>query len=332
MASSETGRGQGRVAVAGCGHWGRNHVRNFAELGALVAVHDVDPAAAQNAATAFGVPVVSWAAVLDDPDVDAVVIATPAAQHADMAREALLAGKDVFVEKPLALDTHDGQAVVDLAESLGRVLMVGHLLHYHPAFLKLAELVHGGRLGKLQYLYSNRLNFGKFRREEDILWSFAPHDVSMILHLVGSEPETVETMASAYLQKEIADVTTTHLTFRDGTFAHIFVSWLHPFKEHKLVVVGDQGMAVFDDAAPWADKLRFYAHAVAWHDGAPEPTRAEPETVPLEEAEPLRMECAHFLDCVRTRARPRTDGREGLRVLSVLQSARESMMRRGHEQ
>ena len=158
---------------------------------------------------------------------------------------------------------------------LDRRLMVGHLLQYHPAFLKLKELVREGRLGRLQYLYSNRLNFGKIRREEDILWSFAPHDLSMILSLVGQEPDAVECVGSYYLHQRIADLTTTHLSFPGGERAHVFVSWLHPFKEQKLVVVGSEAMAVFDDGEPWERKLLLFPHQINWRDGIPTPHKAE---------------------------------------------------------
>jgi predicted dehydrogenase/acetyltransferase-like isoleucine patch superfamily enzyme len=314
-----------RVAVVGCGYWGKNLVRNMAALGALAAIHDVDAATAEKMAAQHGASARSWREILDDGAIAGVVIAAPAAQHARLAREALAAGKDVFVEKPLALHEHEAEELCRLAESAGRILMVGHVLQYHPAFLKLKEMVHGGALGRLQYLYSNRLNLGKIRREEDILWSFAPHDISMILELVRAEPETVTAVGANYLHDRIADVTTTHLGFADGTRAHIFVSWLHPFKEQKLVVVGDAGMAVFDDGQDWPQKLVLYRHRIGWKDGVPLPEKAEGEGVAVDHGEPLKAECAQFLESIVSRARPRTDGREGLRVLRVLQRAREAL-------
>ena len=178
----------------------------------------------------------------------AVAIAAPAAHHASLARAALEAGKHVFVEKPLALTLVEAERLCQLAEQRDRCLMVGHLLQYHPAFIALRDLVNRGELGRLQYLYSNRLNLGKVRREEDILWSFAPHDLSMILSLVGQEPTEVSASGAYFLHRTIADVTTTHLAFPGGEQAHVFVSWLHPFKEQKLVAVGDRAMAVFDDS------------------------------------------------------------------------------------
>jgi len=314
-----------RIAVAGCGYWGRNLVRNMAKAGVLAAVCDSNRTLREAIATEFQAPGREWSEVLADPTIAGVVIAAPAVHHATLAREALDAGKHAFVEKPLALDERDAEALCDLAAAKGRTLMVGHLLQYHPAFLKLKELVSAGRLGRLQYIYSNRLNLGKVRREENILWSFAPHDISMILSLAGDMPQTVIATGAAYLHREIADVTTTHLTFASGLNAHVFVSWLHPFKEQKLVVVGDRGMAVFDDGRPWAEKVLLYPHRVDWKDGQPVPNRAEAEPVVLDEAEPLALECAHFLDCIAGRTTPRTDGEEGTRVLRVLRAADRSI-------
>jgi UDP-2-acetamido-3-amino-2,3-dideoxy-glucuronate N-acetyltransferase len=310
-----------RVAVVGCGYWGKNLVRNFAELGALAGICDPDRASAERLATASGGRVVEWEALLDDRTVDGVAIAAPAELHFQLARAALEAGKHVFVEKPLALEVAEAEKLCELAAQAGRRLMVGHLLQYHPAFLKLKELVSQGALGRLQYIYSNRLNLGKIRREEDILWSFAPHDISMILSLVGQEPERVTAEGGAYLHKTIADVTTTHLSFAGGERAHIFVSWLHPFKEQKLVVVGDRAQAVFNDGEPWERKLQLFPHRIEWRDALPVPEKAEAQSVALEAGEPLQLECAHFLQAIAKGTTPRTDGREGVRVLKVLARA-----------
>jgi UDP-2-acetamido-3-amino-2,3-dideoxy-glucuronate N-acetyltransferase len=314
-----------QVAVLGCGYWGKNLVRVFDQLGALAAVHDPDPATAAAMSEAHGVPALELDAVLASPDIDAVAIAAPAARHGDLALAALAAGKHVYVEKPLALDVADAERVCAAGDEAGRVVMVGHLLQYHPVFERLSELVRDGTLGRLEYVYSNRLNLGRFRREENILWSFAPHDISMILSLVGSEPTEVRAVGSWPLHRDVADVTTTHLSFVGGEQAHVFVSWLHPYKEQKLVVVGDRGMAVFDDREPWESKLAVYAHHVDWREGVPEPVRADAQAIPVKEAEPLEAECRHFLHCVATGATPRTDGREGVRVLRVLQAAQHSL-------
>jgi UDP-2-acetamido-3-amino-2,3-dideoxy-glucuronate N-acetyltransferase len=313
------------VAVIGCGYWGKNLVRNFSELGTLAAISDPDQAAAATLSERFDAPVRSLDFVLGDPSIAAVAIAAPAVHHASLARRALEAGKHVFVEKPLALTLVEAESLCRLAEQRNRCLMVGHLLQYHPAFIALRDLVRRGELGRLQYLYSNRLNLGKVRREEDILWSFAPHDLSMILSLVGQEPTEVSASGAYFLHRTIADVTTTHLAFPGGEQAHVFVSWLHPFKEQKLVAVGDRAMAVFDDGMSWSEKLRIYPHRIDWRETMPVPQRADARAIALDEGEPLEFECRHFLDCVATGARPRTDGQEGLRVLRVLTRASESL-------
>jgi UDP-2-acetamido-3-amino-2,3-dideoxy-glucuronate N-acetyltransferase len=266
------------------------------------------------------------ATVLSNPGITAVAIATPAETHAALTRQALEAGKDVFVEKPLALSETEGKALVDLACHRGRLLMVGHLLWYHPAILKLKELIDAGVLGRIQYLYSTRLNLGRIRREENILWSFAPHDISVILGLLGEMPELVQSQGGNYLHQNIADVTICLLSFPSGVKAHLFVSWLHPFKEHKLVVVGDKKMAVFDDLEE-KDKLRLYSHTINWKSRAPVANKANAQPVALDRIEPLRAECSHFLDHLRTRAAPRTDGHEGLRTLKVLHQCQEALKR-----
>ena len=314
-----------RIAVVGCGQWGRNLVRNFHALGALSALCEAVPERADALSKQYGVRALSPDEVLADPAIDGVVLATPAVAHAPLAVRALDAGKHVFVEKPLALTVSDAQRIRVAADANHRLVMVGHLLQYHPAFLRLRELVAEGKLGRLHYIYSNRLNLGRFRREEDVFWSFAPHDISMILALAADAPESVEAVGHCYLHNKIADVTTTHLRFANGINAHIFVSWLHPFKEQKLVVVGDGGMAVFNDGEAWSNKLLFYPHRVVWRDGVPEPTRADATPIVMQPAEPLQAECEHFLQCVSEGRRPRTDAREGIEVLSVLDAARRSM-------
>jgi len=313
------------VAVIGCGMWGRNLVRTFAGLGHLGAVADADPVVAAATGEEHGVEARTVDEVVADDDIDAVVIATPARDHAELGLAALDHGKHIFVEKPLALTLLDAERVVARAEATDRVLMVGHLLQYHPAFLALRDLASRGELGALRYLYSNRLNLGRVRREENALWSFAPHDISMILALVGDEPVEVSAQGATFLSPGVPDVTTTHLRFAGGQQAHVFVSWLHPFKEQRLVVVGDRAMAVFDDTLGWEDKLRLYHHSVDLSGPVPTADRAEGITVPLARAEPLRLECEHFVECVRSRSRPRTDGSEGLRVLRVLARAEESL-------
>ena len=270
----------------------------------------------------------SFEEVLRNPEVQAVVIATPAPLHARMVREALLARKDVLVEKPLALSESEGEEAVTLAQEMERVLMVGHLLWYHPAILKLKALIEQGELGRLQYIYSQRLNLGRIRREENILWSFAPHDISVILGLVGEFPERVQANGGYYLHQQIADVTVTCLSFPSGVSAHVFVSWLHPYKEQRLVVVGDRKMAVFNDLEP-QHKLILYPHTIEWKGNVPIPNHKEAQLVEIESFEPLRAECEHFLKCVATRDKPRTDGHEALAVLRVLRLCEDGLATAG---
>jgi UDP-2-acetamido-3-amino-2,3-dideoxy-glucuronate N-acetyltransferase len=318
------------VAVIGSGYWGKNLVRNFSSLGALSVVCDSHTETLRTLGEQYPQcrTFTSYAEVLGDESIQAVAIATPAETHGAMVREALLSGKDVFVEKPLCLSAEEGQSLVDLARDQGRILMVGHLLWYHPAVLKLKDLIESGELGRIQYIYSNRLNLGKIRREENILWSFAPHDISVILGLLNEMPTSVLAQGGNYLHEQIADTTVTLLAFPSGVKAHIFVSWLHPFKEQKLIVVGDQKMAVFDDMEK-KDKLLLYPHSIQWKSQVPIANRAEAQPVEVGTEEPLREECAHFLESVFTRRRPRTDGEEGLRVLSVLQQCQRALEAKG---
>jgi UDP-2-acetamido-3-amino-2,3-dideoxy-glucuronate N-acetyltransferase len=320
-----------RVAVIGSGYWGKNLVRNFASLGALSAVCDSDTGTLGLLGEQYPEcrMFTSCAEVLSNDSISAVAIATPAETHGEIVREAILAGKDVFVEKPLCLSVDQGRSLVALARKHGRILMVGHLLWYHPAVLRLKELIDSGELGRIQYVYSNRLNLGKIRREENILWSFAPHDISVILGLLGETPHNVTAQGGNYLHEQIADTTVTLLSFPSGVKAHIFVSWLHPFKEQKLIVVGDRKMAVFDDMEK-KDKLLMYPHSIQWKGHIPIANRAEAQPVEMSMKEPLREECAHFITSVRERSQPRTDGDEGLRVLSVLQRCQEALTLNGH--
>src|SRR5262249_23656185 len=264
-----------------------------------------------------------YADVLADPSIEAVALATPAVTHFEMARAALEAGKDVLVEKPLAIDVSHGEQLVRLAEAGGRVLMVGHILRYHPAILKLQELIRSGDLGKITYVYSNRLNLGKIRTEENILWSFAPHDISVMLSLLDEMPSRVSCQGNAYLSRDVVDVTLSHFDFPSGVQAHIFVSWLHPVKEQRLVVVGSQKMAVLDDPAD--HKLLLFPHRVEWKNRIPTAVKADAEVVTLDSQEPLSAECQHFLDCIVSRRAPVSDGTEGLRVLRVLDACQRAL-------
>ena len=250
------------IAVVGCGYWGKNIVRNFSDLGTLAAVCDPNDQLAQSYAEQYSVGNLSFAAILNSPAIEGVVLAVPAPLHASMAVEVMNAGKHVYVEKPLAMNRIEAEAMIASAKKNGVQLMVGHLLQYHPIFMAVRELVESGELGSLSYIYSNRLSFGKVRSEEDVIWSFAPHDISMILSIIGKEPEVVRTESSSILQSGIADTAIVHMEFKSALKAHVSVSWLHPYKEQKLVVVGDDAMAVFDDTNPWNEKLAVYRHSV----------------------------------------------------------------------
>ncbi len=319
------------IAIIGSGYWGRNLVRNYYELGALKLICDKDRGILEDLRAKFpGVEsCLAVSEILARQDIHGVVISTPAETHFSLAHESLLAGKHVFVEKPLVLHESEAEELIALAQEKSLTLMVGHLLQYHPVFVQLRELAASGELGRINYIYSQRLNLGKIRREENILWSFAPHDISMILTLAGEKPESVLATGGNYLHQRIADVTTTHLEFPSGLKAHIFVSWLHPMKEQKLVVVGDRKMAVFDDTKLWQDKLLLYAHQIRWEKNVPVPSKAEPERLDIPEAEPLRLECAHFLHCITTGEQPQTDGHEGLGVLQVLNASQRSLNEMG---
>ena len=315
------------IAVIGTGYWGKNLVRNFHNLEVLHTICDTNPETISAFIKQYpGVNgTSSYSEVINNPDIHGVALSTPAPSHAALAREAMLAGKHVYVEKPLCLSEDEGTHLNELARKQDRVLMVGHLLWYHPMVLKLKELVDAGELGRIQYIYSNRLNLGKLRREENVLWSFAPHDVSVILGLTGEMPESIRAQGGNFLHRQIADTTVTLMNFASGIRAHIFVSWLHPFKEQKLVVVGEKKMAVFDDTAPWEQKLQIYPHAIDWNENIPVAHKADVEYAQVPQDEPLRAECTHFIECMAAGKTPRTDGEEGLRVLRVLNACQESL-------
>jgi predicted dehydrogenase len=273
-------------------------------------------------------------AVLDDKSVDAVVLATPAVEHAKQTLQALAAGKHVFVEKPLALSVGDALAVKKAAEASGRVLMIGHLLLYHAAVRRLKEMIDQGDIGEIYYLYALRVNLGKLRQDENAMWSLAPHDISIILHLLGQVPVSVSARGHAYLQPGVEDVVFLNLLFSDGKMAQIQVSWLDPRKERRLTVVGERRMVEFDDSHP-TEKLRIYDKGFT---RPPEFTQfGEFLTVRhgdihiphLDMPEPLNVECRHFIDCVKTQSTPRTGLKEGLDVFRVLWAADRSLRNQG---
>ena len=323
-----------KVAVIGAGAWGINHVRAFARAkGAeLVMVCDADEAALRRASAIVpGVKIGrDLADALTAPGIDAVVLATPAPSHAEQAVAALAAGRHVLVEKPLALRASDAELCVATARRTKKTFMVGHLMLFHPAFDRLKQLVSSGDLGTLLYMYALRVNLGRVRRDENAMWSLAPHDISMIVDLVGAVPESVSARGGNYLQANVSDVVFLNMRFPGGMMAQVQLSWLDPRKERRLTVVGSQKMVEFDDGHP-VEKLRIYDKGF---DKPPEFTeyseflsiRNGDILIPrVGMAEPLELECKHFLDCVTTGKQPRCDGESGLQVVRVLEAAQKSL-------
>jgi UDP-2-acetamido-3-amino-2,3-dideoxy-glucuronate N-acetyltransferase len=320
------------LALIGAGYWGKNLARNFHALGALHTLCDLSPAILDTYGADYaGVEKTgSLESIWSNPSITQVAIAAPAVHHHKLAKAAILAGKDVYVEKPLCLKIEDAEELTVLARQHGRILMVGHLLQYHAHVCQLQAWVASGAFGTVQYITSNRLSLGKFRREENVLWSFAPHDLSVILSLAGNQlPEKIACTGSGYLTPGVEDVVVVNLAFAGGLRAHVYASWVSPFKEQKLTIVGSKALAVFDDTKPWAEKLALYRDYVEETPAGPVPRKAAAEFAVLPEAEPLRTECEHFLDCCRSRQAPRTDGAEGSRVLRVLQAAQSSLSNAG---
>jgi UDP-2-acetamido-3-amino-2,3-dideoxy-glucuronate N-acetyltransferase len=320
------------IAVVGSGYWGKNLVRNFNELGALHTICDSNPETLRCFKEKYPDKEfqTSFDAVLQNADITAVVIATPAETHFELAKKALLAGKHVFVEKPLALTVSEAEQLRQLAIQHNLKLMVGHILLYHPAIIKLKKIINSGELGKINYIYSNRLNLGKFRSEENILWSFAPHDISVILYLLEEMPTQVLAQGGNYLNQDVADVTMSVLSFKSGVKGHVFVSWLHPSKEQRLVVVGDKRMAVFDDTLA-EGKLKIHDKGVEWVNRQPVPRKneAQAQIIPIDTCEPLKAECAHFLDAIESEKTIKTDASNGIQVLKVLKACQESLENQG---
>jgi predicted dehydrogenase len=328
-----------RTAVIGCGYWGKNLVRNFAALSDLRMC--CDSSSAVRAALSRTYPAVQMTPDVDEVfasiDIEAVVIATPAPTHADLTVAALAAGKHVFVEKPLALSVADGERMARAADEAGRILMVGHLLEYHPGVRYLKELIDSGELGEVYYCYSQRVNLGKLREDENALWSLAPHDISVLLYLMNEEPSEVQATGQAFLRPGVEDVVFATLKFDSGRFANIHVSWLDPHKERRLTVVGSRKMAVMDDMHA-AEKIRVYDKGVDRRSTEAAPYGSLGELLALREGdillprlsteEPLATECTEFLKAVVTGTPPLTDAADGLRVLRVLEAAQQQLQQR----
>jgi predicted dehydrogenase len=320
-----------RVGVVGLGYWGPNLARNLAAIpGCQVTwLCDPDPQARARLAPSF--PTTRLTGELDDlladGELDAIVLATPVPTHADLAIAVAQAGKHCFVEKPLATTTADAERAVEAAARAGRILMVGHLLEYHPAVARLKELVASDELGELYYIYGNRLNLGKLRADENALWSLGAHDVSVVLHLIGEEPEECVAHGASYVRDGVQDVVFCYLRFPSGIVAHLHLSWLDPHKERRMTVVGARRMATFDDMLI-EGKLTIY------DKGFDEDTRSWGEYIArsgdtfsprVHNVEPLRIECEHFVECIRGATTPRSDGHSGLRVVRVLERLQQSL-------
>lgn len=316
-----------RVAVVGCGAWGKNLVRNFAELGSLAGVCDSDSQKAEALASQYNVPTFSEEEVFSHPSLDAIVISSLAPLHAHQGERALESGKHVYIEKPITLSVHDTRRLCSLAKTKDRVLMVGHILNYHPAFVALKA--HLPELGPLKHIYANRLALGRFRHQESVLWDLASQDISLILALAQDMPRSVDATGQAFLAAEKPANALLTLTFPSGLTAHVHASWLSPFKEQKLVVIGEQAIAVFDDRKPWAEKLQISRDCYTWKGGQPLANDSfQTQFISLPETEPLKNECLHFLACIQKGEEPLTSGLEGLRVTEVLEKAEHVLQER----
>ena len=314
------------IAVVGGGYWGPNLIRNFNALGALGAICDRSPAVLSKLHAEYS-EVKAYAEfedVLNDDSIKGIVVATPAGTHHRLAMQAMQAGKNVFVEKPLALSSTEAEDLAKTADALGRVLMVGHILEYHPAYETLVDLIRQGELGEVRHVRSSRLSLGKLRHEEDVLWSFGPHDVSLILGILDDEPKDVKAFGHAILQPEIADQVHVDMRFASGATAHIHVSWLEPQKLHQLVVIGSKKMAIFEDSRT-EGKLRVFDRGFDHEGDTWTLRRGEEAVVDFPAGEPMKRECQHFLDCIASNSRPKSDGWDGVRVLRVLEAATKQM-------
>lgn len=306
-----------RIAVLGCGYWGSNHIRTLKALGALRAVADANAARAEGFASEQECLAITPDELFDRDDVDAIIMALPPQFHAEYAIRAARAGKDLLVEKPIALTVEDARAAVDAASDNNRIFMVGHVLRFHPAFEMLERLIADGELGEIKYIHSHRLGLGKFHTENDALWDLAPHDLSMILAITGVAPMEVRGEGAALLDN-LSDFAHLHMLFENGVRSHLFTSRLNPYRERRLTVVGAKAMAVFDDVEAWEKKLAVYRHAVWQDSGRWAFTANEPSYVAIRQGMPLTRELEHFIHCIKTRDEPRTGGDEAISVLRIV--------------
>lgn len=328
-----------KIGQVGVGAWGQNLLRSFLSLDEcwLKVCCDQNIEVLKNLKQRYKREITTtqdFNDLLQDPQLDAIVIAAPAVLHFQLAEQALQAGKHVFVEKPLCLNVQDGQNLLEAAQKNKKILMVGHLLLHHPAVKKLKKIIDNGELGNIHYIYSTRVNLGKVRKEENVLWSLTAHDISVALFLLGQRPVEVTAKGAFYLRGGIEDIVFVTITFANRTIAHIHASWLDPHKIRKFTVVGDKKMAVFDDMQP-IEKLRIhdkgfdrkrdfktYEEFLSIRDG-------DIYIPKVEVSEPLRLQCEHFIECIKENKEPLANASSGLEVLHILQAAQESLQNNG---
>ena len=322
------------LGLVGGGYWGKNLIRDFNEQGTLHTICEINDESIEKYRNQY--PDVNitknWTDILENHEITSVCVSLPAEMHYKFAKQALLAYKDVYVEKPITLDLKEAEELVNLAEKMGKILMVGHLLHYHPCIEKIKEIICEGKIGKVKNIICNRLNLGKFRTQENVLWSFAPHDISVCLALCDDKlPESVICNGKDNITKGIHDITNSILKY-DDRYVNINVNWLNPYKEQRMVIIGEKGMIEFDDTLK-DDKLKLYENYIEWSNSVPSrPTPMKKEVISIrydERKNPLKNECRHFIECCKTRNTPITDGKEGLRVLKVLNSLQKSLNQNG---
>jgi predicted dehydrogenase len=309
------------ICVIGGGRWGQNHIRTLFEMGNLGGIVEANPKRLQELLEQYPVKGFRDVEMALKEDFDGFTIAAPAPLHYDIAKLLLEHGKSVLVEKPMTLSSETSLELVELAKAKGAQLMVGHVLLFHPAIRKIKELIDSGKIGELYYIYSNRLNLGTVRTEENVFWSFAPHDVSVLNYFVGEVSQCIESKGAKFLQKNVYDYTMTQLTYPNNIHAHIFVSWLHPFKEHRIVVIGSRGMISFEDSSP-EKEIKFYNKHIEFEQGIPIKVENPTEIIPYEQKQPLTEELKYFVENLDKKIEI-SDGRSGYEVVKVLEKAQE---------
>ena len=318
------------LGLIGGGYWGKNLIKDFNSLGVLHTICDIN----KNALLKYNEKypnvktTTKWDDVLNDTNINAVCISLPAEMHYSFAKKSLLADKDVYVEKPITLDIKEAEELIQLAREKNKILMVGHLLHYHPAIIKIKEMINAGKIGKVKNIVANRLSLGIFRKYENVLWSFAPHDISVVLGLIKEMPQSVTCNGKDHINKGVHDVTNSILKFKDA-YVNINVNWLNPYKEQKMAIIGEKGMILFDDVSK-DNKLTYFPEYIQYSadiQSNPSPIKNNGENIELDLSQsPLLIECGHFVECCVERKTPITDGEEGVRVLKVLDSLNKSLI------